>query len=391
MNTTADEYLHALWKEVDLPERAYELALHRYEDLGEWLARPQSSLVEYDTHVFVQGSFAFGTPIRPVIDGEEFDLDFSCKLRSRISRQTHSQIQLKMLVGEELVAYRNARGIQRPLTEKNRCWRLSYKDELPFHMDVVPGIRADEARRRALIEAMQVTGIDAPLAQEVARRALWITDIQHKDYAYISDDWPSSNPGGYQLWFLSRMHGGIKKYLAEAQVDPAPVYRSKTPLQQVVQLLKRHRDVMFQHDSDRKPVSIILTTVAGGAYVAGESLSQTMRRVLQALDAVRRSDTNFILNPVNPAENFADRWARADCAHLQLKANFHRWIGEAIRDFGKILDGADPRQLVECAEDAFRLILPEAVRRRFGIVAGAPALVRSVQLQGEPARPWADW
>mgnify|MGYP002780577885 CR=1 FL=1 len=391
MKTTSDEYLHALWKEVDLPERAYELALHRYEDLGEWLARPQSSLVDYDTHVFVQGSFAFGTPIRPVIDGEEFDLDFSCKLRSRISRQTHSQIQLKMLVGEELAAYRNARGIQKPLTEKNRCWRLGYKDELPFHMDVVPGIRADEARRRALIEAMQVTGIDAPLAQEVARRALWITDIQDKDYAKISDDWPSSNPGGYQLWFLSRMHGGIKKYLAEAQVDPAPVYRSKTPLQQVVQLLKRHRDVMFQHDSDRKPVSIILTTVAGGAYVAGESLSQTMRRVLQALDAVRRSDTNFILNPVNPAENFADRWARADCVHLQLKANFHRWIGEAIRDFEKILDGTDPRQLVECAEDAFKLILPEAVRRRFGIVAGAPALVRSVQLQGEPARPWADW
>ena len=307
-----------------------------------------------------------------------------------ISRQTHTQKQLKKLVGDELSDYRTARGIQKPLTEKNRCWRLGYKDELPFHMDVVPGIRADDARRRVLSEAMQVAGIDAQLAQEVARRALWITDMQHKDYTQISDDWPSSNPGGYQLWFLSRMHGGIKRYLAEAQVDPAPVYRSKTPLQQVVQLLKRHRDVMFQDDSDRKPVSIILTTVAGGAYIAGESLSQTMRRVLQALDAVRRSNTDFIPNPVNPAENFADRWKRPDCIHLQLKANFHRWIGEAMRDFGKILDSTDPRQFLESAEDALKLTLPEAIRRRFGIIIGAPAIVRSVQLQGEPARPWAD-
>lgn len=391
MTADADQRLHALWQEVDLPERAYELALRRYEDLGEWLARPQSSLVAYDTHVFVQGSFAFGTPIRPVIEGEEFDLDFSCKLRSGVSRQTHTQKQLKKLVGDELADYRTARGIQKALTEKNRCWRLGYKDELPFHMDIVPGIRADDARRRVLIEAMQLAGIDAQLAQEVARRALWITDLQHSHYAEISGDWPSSNPGGYQLWFLSRMRGGVKRYLAEAQVDPAPVYRSKTPLQQVVQLLKRHRDVMFQDDSDRKPVSIILTTVAGGAYIAGESLSQTMRRVLQTLDSVRRSNTDFIPNPVNPAENFADRWTRPDCIRLQLKANFHRWVGEAVRDFGKILDGTDPRQVVEFAEDALKLTLQEAVRRRFGVIAGAPAIVRSVQLQGEPTRPWVAW
>src|SRR5262245_38095432 len=109
---------------------------------------------------------------------------------------------------------------------------------------------------------------------------------------------------------------------------------------------------MFKDDPDCKPVSIILTTVAGGAYVAGETLSQSMRRVLQALDLIRRSNADEIANPVNPAENFADRWSREDCVHLQLKANFHRWIGQAIRDFAQILDGENPRQVVEVAEDA---------------------------------------
>lgn len=394
MTADADQRLYAIWQEVDLPERGYQLALHRYEDIGEWLARPQSRLHAYDAHIFVQGSFAFGTPIRPVIEEEEYDLDFSCKLRSGLSRQTHTQKQLKELIRQELADYRTARNIQKRLDEKDRCWRLGYKDELPFHMDVVPGIRADDERRKLMTESMVLAGIQANLAQEVARRALWITDKRHPQFEHISDDWPSSNPGGYQLWFLSRMQGGDStRFLAEAkaQVDPPPVHRSKTPLQQVVQLLKRHRDVMFKDAPDLKPVSIILTTIAGRAFVAGESLSQTMRRVLQAFDAVRGSNTDFIFNPVNPAENFADRWTRPDCIRLQLKANFHRWIGEAMRDFATILDGTDPRQVVESAEDALKLTLQEAVCRRFGIITGAPAIVRSVQLQGKPTRPWADW
>lgn len=390
--TDADQRLLALWNEVDLPERAYELALNRYRDLGEWLARPNSSLSDYDPHVFVQGSFAFGTPIRPVVEGEEYDLDFTCKLRSGISRATHTQKQLKTLIGDELAGYRAARNIQKPLIEKNRCWRLGYRDELPFHLDVVPGIRTEEPRRQVLVESMQATGLQYELAQEAARRALWITDMQDEHYDQISDDWPSSNPGGYKLWFRSRMRGSdLKRFLAEAQVDPAPVYRSKTPLQQVVQLLKRHRDVMFRDEPMRKPASIILTTIAGQAYISGETISQALHRVLLALEQVRQSDTDDIANPVNPAENFADRWTRPDCSHLHLKANFHRWVVEANRHFNLILSDTSSPLLIEVVEDAFALTFSESTRRQFAVIGGSPAYVRSVQLQGEPPRPWTEW
>lgn len=383
----ASDRLKFLLEEVDLPERAHELALSRYEDLGNWFSRPESTLADYDVHLFVQGSFAFGTAIRPLNPDDEYDLDFTCKLRAGVSRTTHTQQQLKEMVGAELAAYRRARNIQKSLEAKNRCWRLGYRDELPFHMDVVPGIRADDSRRRELGALMEVSGINANLARDVARRALWITDQQQEQYAHLSLHWPSSNPGGYQLWFASRMAAAFTQVLAEAQVDPAPVYRSKTPLQQVVQLLKRHRDVMFAGNCDAKPVSIILTTIAGIAYRHGDSLADTMTRVLAALEQVRASDTDEILNPVNPNENFADRWKRADCAHLRLKAKFHEWVTQVRRDFREVLAGVSPQRQVEIASDALGVTLAQAVRQRLGVASPAPS-VRRVTLAAEPPRPW---
>jgi len=383
--------LKFLLEEIDLPERALELALKRYNDLGAWFSRPQSSLANYDVHLFVQGSFAFGTAIRPVNPDDEYDLDFTCKLRSNVSRTTHSQKQVKELVGRELEGYRQARNIQKPLESKNRCWRLGYLDELPFHMDVVPGIRADDSRRHELGVLMEARGVEATLARAVARRALWITDEQHSQYPTVSQEWPSSNPGGYQLWFASRMAEKARSthFLAEAQVDPAPIYRSKTPLQQVVQLLKRHRDVMFADNCEAKPVSIILTTIAAQAYLEGESLAETMVRVLAALEDVRASDTDEVLNPVNPKENFADRWTRPDCLRLHLKTNFHNWIAQARRDFNEVQTGVSSQRQVELASEALGVTLSETARKSLGKTLSGPS-IRQVTQISEPPRPWCD-
>lgn len=388
--TAADARLAALLEEVDLPERAYNLAEKRYEDLAEWIGRPGSALARYDSHIFVQGSFALGTAIRPVNDGDEYDLDFTCKLRRGVSRDTHSQAQVKAVLGEELEAYRVARQIQKRLDEKRRCWRLGYRDDLPFHMDVVPGIRADEGRRRELRELMEQKGVEAPVALEAARRAVWITDVRDRAYREVGAPWPSSNPGGYELWFRTRMRALEKRMLGEAQVDPVPVYRSKTPLQQVVQLLKRHRDTMFKDLPDAKPASVILTTVAGDVYQVGESLSQTMRRVLDELERIRTSNADKVLNPVNPAENFADRWMWPDCAHLQLKKNFHEWVKEANRHFNEIMTGTSRQRLTEIAEDALSVKLSEDALRRIGYgPEQSHERARVIAVTDAPPRPWA--
>lgn len=383
---TPTSRLDVLLRDIDLPDRAYELAERRYEDLGRWISASGSILREYDAHVFVQGSFALGTTIRPVNAEEEYDLDFSCKLRLGVTRDSHTQEQLKELVGRELAAYRHARGIEKPLTTKHRCWRLSYKDELPFHMDVVPGIPADEHRREVLSERMVVAGMERSLAQDIARKALWITDDEHKHYNEISQEWPSSNPGGYQQWFLSRMQTPEQRgVLAEAQVYPVPVFRSKSPLQQVVQLLKRHRDVTFAHDPDLKPASILITTVAGLSYRPGEPLAPTLRRTLGALQQVRLSDTE-IFSPINPNENFADRWEGPTCP---LRANFHRWIEEANQAFDQFLGASSPQRLLEVAEDHFQVDLSgDTARALTGAAAIVPSTVPRVELDGAPPSPW---
>ena len=48
-----------------------------------------------------------------------------------------------------------------------------------------------------------------------------------------------------------------------AAVEDVPTYELKTPLQRAVQLLTRHRDVMFADNPDVAPISMILTNLAG--------------------------------------------------------------------------------------------------------------------------------
>lgn len=378
--------LDVLLRDIDLPDGAYERAQNRYEGLGQWISRPESTLRDHDAHVFVQGSFALGTAIRPVNPDEEYDLDFTCKLRRGVSRQTHTQAQLKELIGVELESYRRARQIESPLQPKHRCWRLSYKDDLPFHMDVVPGIRADDERRTVLAARMVTAGIEQALALDVARRALWITDDQDENYRAVHPDWPSSNPGGYQAWFLSRMRQDeSRSVLAKAQVDPVPVFRARAPLQQAVQLLKRHRDVMFADDPDLKPASILITTIAGQSCRPGEALEATLRRALEGLRQIRNSGMLAIPNPINPDEDFADRWSGPSCP---LRLNFLRWVDAANSAFDAWLGVDSPQRLLEVASDDFAVKLSgDTVRSLTGGAIAVPA-ARRVEVGATPPAPW---
>ena len=80
--------------------------------------------------------------------------------------------------------------------------------------------------------------------------------------------------------------------LAES-VRAVPKYQSnKTPLQRAVQILKRHRDIMFAGDED-KPVSIIITTLAAKAYQGEGSITEALQTILIHMD-------KYILNEFDP-------------------------------------------------------------------------------------------
>ena len=363
-------------KALDVPDGAYEAAERRYRDLGEWLhddGKAQSA--SFDPHVFPQGSFRLGTVTKPW-KRDDYDLDLSCKLQDGLTKASHTQKQLKLLLGADIEAYRRERGIERRLEETHRCWRLKYKDDLNFHMDIVPAIPETEDDRQILLERMVKTGAEEVLARDVSQHAASITDNRHPRYAIISPDWPVSNQEGYALWFESRMRQAQQLLESRAamekvaKVDDLPTYRWKTPLQRCIQILKRHRDMMFESNQDGKPISAIITTLAARAYRGESDVQVALGAVLERMGSLVNPSKPRVPNPVNPQEDFADKWP----LDRDLEPNFWQWLQQAQEDFG-CLGRDDIEVITETALRKFGATLDATrLRKASGLLAKAGSI-----------------
>ena len=378
-------------KLLELPDSAYDKARKRYEDLGEWFARDESAVSGNDPHIFPQGSFRLGTAIRPLDESEEYDLDLACKLRDGITKDSYTQETLKKLIGIELEAYRKARGIKNELEAKHRCWRLEYQDDLSFHMDIVPCIPADEKRQKAVFESMHTTGLDEYVAGSASQTTVFITDDRHEGYRHICDDWKISNPEGYAKWFEYQMNPQQTRILLEkAQVDDVPLFKKKTPLQRVIQILKRHRDNWSKDNPDSKPISIIITTLAAKAYNGETDIVAALGNVLEKMGGLVSPTRPRVPNPVDPDEDFADRWYRQDCLHLRLEENFNAWLLQARVDFEHIISTTAVTFIADQAKHKFSLTLNEVELAKqlgvgTGIISASSPKEHSI---GKPSKPW---
>lgn len=385
---------------LEIPDSAYEKAAKRYEGLGDFLGRPESRIEAYAPYVFAQGSFELGTVIRPLGSDEEYDLDLGCSLRVGMTKATHSQKELKEMLGEELEDYRKSKKIERELESKRRCWRLAYKDELSFHMDVVPCIPERNGQVGIIKEAMISQGADETLASEVADRAVSITDTELPSYPVVSPVWLLSNPQGYALWFHSRV--ALAKSVRDqilmekrAEVEKIPDNRRKAPLQRVVQLLKRHRNVMFHEyagkESNPQPISVIITTLAAQAYEGETDVEVALVNVLARMGDLVNANTPRVPNPVNPAEDFADKWVTEEGQKLNLEGNFKAWLAQAKRDFVALSQNRSADGIVKLAEDALRLKLDRgAIVESRGGDAAAPAVHTRTTKIVDPPKQWRD-
>ncbi|MBI5642618.1 MAG: nucleotidyltransferase [Deltaproteobacteria bacterium] len=378
---------------LELPDSAYDKARKRYEDLGEWFNRKESAVSANNPHIFSQGSFRLGTAIRPLDEREGYDLDIACKLRDGISKDSHTQETLKKLIGIELESYRNACSIKNELESKHRCWRLEYLDDLSFHMDIVPCIPADEKRRKAILESIRNTGLDEYIAGAASQTTVSITDDRHESYKHICENWNISNPEGYAKWFEYRMSPQQARiFLEKAQVDEVPLFKKKTPLQRVIQILKRHRDNWSRGNPDSKPISIIITTLAAKAYNGETDIVAALENVLNKMGGLVRPTKPRVPNPVDPDEDFADRWYRPDCLHLRLEDNFNAWLLQAKTDFQHLMSTTDAEFLSEQIEEKFslRVNLME-LKKQLGVGVASVNIVypksHSID-RSSSARPW---
>ena len=343
MNTTTkktlqnhNDVLESIAQEIDIPESLDNIARKRYQLVGEWLDRPNSSIKKFFPEVYPQGSFLLGTVIRPIGDADEFDIDLVCKLF--VNKQQVTMASLKKKVGYELIEYAKRQGMQKKPEDGRRCWTLEYADSANFHMDILPALPDEQKFQRLLEESRHRVN------REFTREAIAITDKTLAHYNSISDDWPLSNPRGYAVWFESRQTEVInnaKRSIMEgdqiiAFVGNVPDYKVKTPLQRAIQLLKRHRDTMFEGD-DNKPISIIITTLAAHAYNGESTIGGALRGILRSMEYYIENVNNTyrIPNPVNPNENFADKWVESP----SKATAFFDWLRSAQRDFGIYLTG----------------------------------------------------
>lgn len=375
---------------LELPDSAYQKAKDRYEDIGEYLSRKTSACHDNDPHIFPQGSFRLGTAIRPLDEREEYDLDLACNLTKGISHGTHTQADLKQLIGEEIKSYREARKIKAPIEEKHRCWCLEYADQLSFHIDIVPCIPGDASRQQLLTESMVAAGEDRNLSESVTHHAVSITDDRHPHYQQLSGDWNISNPEGYAKWFESRMRPKTPIFMEKAQIDDLPLYKRKSPLQRSIQLLKRHRDQMFKEDPDVKPISVIITTIAAKAYSGQNSLDITLQEILDELKRFSDSASTVVSNPVNPEENFADRWTMPQYINLRLRENFSAWVTQVNIVFSTLVSSADPSFIAEHAMQKFRIRpTPGDLGALLGLsVAPAIHAGKTHEIPSNAAKPW---
>ena len=308
-----DQLLEAAIASLDIPDALYELAVRRYEDVGQWLSASAKQR-GVDAQVFVQGSFRLGTVTGPIGSHDQYDIDTVDRIS--ISKHSVTQAQLKESVGSDLRAY-IARGPEGhpTLSEGKRCWTLEYPLD-PFHIDVLPAIPDPEG------------GQDAILLTDKDLRA-----------------WQHSDPVGYSAWFRGRMadeFGQLREEMARTMkvgdVEEVPEWKVKTTLQRTVQALKRHRDIRFQHRHETRPASIIITTLAAKAYTGGGSLSTVLADVVKRMPLFveEREGELWVPNPVQPAENFADRWREQP----ELADAFFKWMAQVAADVQSL--GAEP-------------------------------------------------
>jgi hypothetical protein len=345
-------FLERIASDIDIPPGKYQDAVDRYEAVGHWLEDGEYPGCQSEPRVYVQGSFRLGTVTRPIRDGIEacYDIDLVCELPLAKSRTTPQTV--KSLVGNRLREHGTYKKLLEP--EGRRCWTLEYaeQDGVGFHLDVLPAV---------------------PDGSSPSDTAIAITNKKGEEYF-----WSAGNPCGYGVWFDGKNAAAFARAVFEqkqsiqrrasliyASLDNVPDQLVRTPLQRSIQLMKRYRDSRFDYQ-DRmayRPISVIITTLAAHLYgnepdvysalsgivgrLQGHAALVENRAIDRSLATMgliqRRPDgTWYVGNPVNPEENFADRWHEDN--HARARA-FFGWVNSLQNDLLNIREETNPRLL----------------------------------------------
>ncbi len=385
-------FLEKIAEEIDIAPSKYQQAVDHYVAVGSWLEKSEYGVCVGMPDIYPQGSFRLGTVVRPIKGGNEvdYDIDLVCELPT--TKKSTNASTIKRVVGDRLREHSFYR--KKLDKEGKRCWTLLYaeQDGIGFHLDVLPSVSDPRSE---------------------SDKSIAITNRHGTIYS-----WSASNPKGYGEWFDKVNRKSFQQVVEEkkraihaeskgifSRVDDVPDQLVRTPLQQAIQIMKRHRDMVFKNgnNTDYAPISMIVTTLAAHLYQDEHDVYSALKAIATKLNGyaglVRNLPTEptianlqliqlkqgkwYIGNPVNPEENFADRWHEDNHARAQA---FFEWIKKLKEDLIDIL-----------SENR-----PETVKRRLATVLGVSAtadhlaLIKPTEGVASPvrvhinkaARPW---
>lgn len=334
--------LGTLFRNLDISNTMYKNAVDKYNSIASYL---ETKGIKCD--IYPQGSFALGLVTRPFKDGRDvnYDLDVICELV--YDKEKITPEYLKHLIGNAL---KESQTYKNRLKEYDKCWTLEFAEinEIAFNMDIIPSVED----RRVLLVYFDTN-------------FLAITSKNEKD----GYDWIKINPRAYQKWFeninkpfLDYCQDSEKRLFMESyrtiynKVEEIPPYFIKSPLQRVIQLLKRQRDIHFSiiKKEDKKPISAIITTLCAQigekankntsdvellthivseleiySKLINDSEDLFIKNYSEKVTIKKRKDKWEILNPVNPEDNLADSW-NDDKEKAEL---FFGWIKNLQKTF----------------------------------------------------------
>ena len=337
-----EELFEDLSKVINISDELFNAADEEYSELGKWInKKTQEDKLEHNVYIYPQGSFALGTVIKPISDEDDYDLDLVCMIEDGANLSAE---ELKVdLVKPWLLEYKKTKN---EIEEKKRCWHVEYEDVPHFHMDVIPAIPRYPSNTKSTM--ISITDKD--------RERIPVYDFQ------------GSNPKGYIKWFFGRcrnrpvtsVDGKLITYDMAEQED-LKQNKNKTCLQKAVQLLKRHRDIVFENDLDNAPITIIITTLAGEIYKGENTIIDTIlgfaNGVETYLNSHRKEDGSYsIPNPSYSGEDFADKWIE----HPERQVAFFSWIRQLQKDLN-----------LETLMNLDRVTMGNFIKRSFGDASGA--------------------
>lgn len=301
LNDVFDE----LAEQLNITPTMQEKAIRSYGYVGEWLGGGYT-----DADVYPQGSFALGTVVRP-ISGEDgdYDIDLVCQMPQFKNAEARA---VKHAAGNRIKEHRL---LSKKLEQEGkRCWTLEYDG---FHMDILP-----------------CSPDKTPNNEEYANGRIRLT---HKLPSGIYED-RFSDPKGYQSWFESRMTRVLceeRARMARVQnrmVEDVKTYETRTPLQKAIQILKHHRNMMFEGEDDA-PISIMITTLAALSYEGEPGTFEALCAIVSRMRShiTRDNGRHSIKNPVDEREDYADKWV----SEPQKERNFFLWLNRVEQDFSE--------------------------------------------------------